>query len=275
MSGSAILVPLDVAARPAVALPVARTLAALERARLRVLRLVARALAPREIRERLGSEADVFDARKGHPVRAILEAAEERPDSTIVLSTQVGVAAPYGVIGRVCRQVLLRVTCPVVLVRPDRGLGPWELRHVLLPHDGTPATSAAIRPVCALAGAAKARLSVLHAARQAFQPPEPGSFTTPRYLDQLQHEWPAWSREFLERLESLCPLDPSQLRLCLGRGRPEGEVVLFAQEHAVDLIVVAWKGTFEPQRARVFRAIVRDAPCPVMVLRAEPEREGS
>jgi nucleotide-binding universal stress UspA family protein len=274
MIDPAILVPLDASSHSAGALPVARTLADMQRALLRVLRMAGAALSLREILEKLGVEAEVLEAPRGHPIRAIIEAAQERPDGMVVMSTQVGVSVPNGVLGRACRQVLLRVTCPVVLVRPDRGLAPWALRHVLLPHDGTPTTSAAIRPVCDLAGRAQARLSVLHAAGEGHLPPEAGTLPTPRYLDQLHLEWPAWSHEFLERFESLCPFAPSQLRLWLGRGRPESEIIRFAEEHAADLIVVAWRGTLEPQRARVFRAIVRDAPCPVMVLRAEAGREG-
>ena len=34
-------------------------------------------------------------------------------------------------------------------------------------------------------------------------PSQPGSLPAPRYIDQPQHEWPAWAGEFVERMLAL------------------------------------------------------------------------
>ena len=50
-------------------------------------------------------------------------------------------------------------------------------------------------------------------------PAESGTFVVPRYLDQPQHEWPAWSREFLERVRGLgYPANIEKMRLVLAQG---------------------------------------------------------
>ena len=54
--------------------------------------------------------------------------------------------------------VLGKAPCPLVLVPPDRGSAPWHLHHVLLPHDGTPSTSAALAPAEEIAEHAGAEL---------------------------------------------------------------------------------------------------------------------
>ena len=98
-------------------------------------------------------------------------------------------------------------------------------------------------------------------------PEERGSLTTPLYLDQPQHEWPAWSSEFIGRLACVCPLAGLRARLRLGRGDPAAEILRVAREESADLIVLAWKGDWAPGHAATLKAVVREAPCPTMVVR--------
>ena len=107
-------------------------------------------------------------------------------------------------LGRTAMKVLHDAPCPVVLVPPERGATPWHLHHVLVPHDGTPTTSAALQPAAELAERGRAELLVVHVTDIRAAPAEPGSLTTPRYVDQPQHEWPAWTSEFVK---------PSRMRL--------------------------------------------------------------
>ena len=60
-------------------------------------------------------------------------------------------------LGRTAMKVLHNAPCPVVLVPPERGATPWHLQHVLVPHDGTPTTSAALQPAAELAERASRR----------------------------------------------------------------------------------------------------------------------
>jgi nucleotide-binding universal stress UspA family protein len=180
-------------------------------------------------------------------------------------------ATTAGALGSVARAVLCAAPCPVVLVPPARAGSSWHLRHLLLPHDGTPATAGAFRPALQLAERADANLLVLHVTAARSGPPaQPGSFTVPRYVDQAHHEWPAWSREFLQRAGCGCQSDPlNRVRLALAVGEPPLEVLRVARDRHVDLIVIGWQGELEEQHAVTAKEIIRGTPCPLLFVRVD------
>jgi nucleotide-binding universal stress UspA family protein len=145
----------------------------------------------------------------------------------------------------------------------------------VLPHDGTPATAAALAPAADLAQRAGAELHVVHIATTAASA-SPGTLKAPRYLDQPQHEWGAWAREFLERMSALGGGTSLRLHLSLSAGEPGEEITRFAREHHADLIVVASSGHWEPARAAALRAVIERSATPMLVVRtgaqpAEPK----
>jgi Universal stress protein family len=79
----------------------------------------------------------------------------------------------------------------------------WALHRLVLPHDGTATSGPAIAPAADIASRAGAELVVLHVSTPASKhPTEPGTFVTPRYLDQPQHGWPLWEWDFIDRVRS-------------------------------------------------------------------------
>jgi nucleotide-binding universal stress UspA family protein len=57
--------------------------------------------------------------------------------------------------------------------------------------------------------------------------------------------------------------------MSLGTRVPGEEVIRSAAEHASDLIVLAWRGAWERERAVTVKAVLRGAPCPVMIIRSK------
>lgn len=275
MTTPTVVVPLDASGHALVALPVAKRLAELEGATLHLVHVAREISAPAKVLESVGLSrtelrGSVLDAKAGEPPSGIIEAASELQSALIVMCTHTAMLGAEKTLGSTALAVLKGAPCPVVLVRPERGVVPWALHRILLPHDGTPTTSAAIRPAAELARRAGAELSVLHvAAPGARLPVERGSLTPPRYVDQPQHEWPAWVGEFVERLGCVCPLESLEVRMSLAHGAPGDEVLRFAAEQASDLIVLAWRGEWEGERAATVKAVVRRAACPVMVIGAK------
>ncbi|HEX6939921.1 MAG TPA: universal stress protein [Longimicrobiales bacterium] len=269
-----ILVPLDGSPHATVALPVAQTLARLLDGTIHVLHVARRSMPPRELLHALGLAPEalrgtILDVSTGSPARAIVDAAAQYRDAILVLCTHTGMEKPYGALGHVAEQVLRTSHAPLVLVQPDRGHRPWTIDRILLPHDGAPTTAAAFGPAARLALRAHAELVVLYVAEPGGgQPREPGTFTMPRYVDQPQHEWPSWAAEFLERAGRIGEI-PEQLalRLQVATGEPGAAIVRYAAEHGVDLIYIVWHGHPAPERARTMKAVVHDAPCPVLVCR--------
>ena len=184
------------------------------------------ALAPDELLGRMGLSAEdvrglVIDQCTGSPADAIVREAAARHAVLIVMCAPAAAGRPLARV-RKCpwRTYYWTAPCPVVLVPSIRSRHPWALRQLVLPHDGTPTSAAAIAPTADLASRAGAELVVLHVATPSDErPAESGTFAVPRYLDQPQHEWPAWSREFLERVRGLgYPANIPKIRLVLAHG---------------------------------------------------------
>ena len=271
MSKPIILVPLDGSKQALAALPVAKVLVEIERAGLHILHVGDHELAGDELRSRLGCEASLLDgctidARVGTPAVEILQVAGQIRPRVIVMCKHSG-AERGKMLGRTAMKVLHDARCPVVLVPPERGVVPWHLQHVLVPHDGTPSTSAALQPAAELAERGRAELLVVHVTGSRAAPAEPGSLTTPRYVDQPQHEWPAWTTEFLNRLACVCPLGHLHVRIILVHGDIAMEILRLSERQSTDLIVLAWRGIWEAPRAATMKGILREARCPTMVVR--------
>jgi nucleotide-binding universal stress UspA family protein len=268
-NGSPILLALDGRASMLAALPVASALSDIERAPVRIVCVAdgdpAAELLNRVKHETRNLEGFSVDARTGELSTQILRMAQELKPQAIVLCRYI---ATQNALGSTATRVLREVACPLVLVSPERGSTAWHLRHVLVPHDGTPSTSAALRPVAEIAERAGADLLVVHVADVRPAPTECGALTAPPYVDQPQHEWPAWSSEFVKRVACVCPLGHVHVRLTLAHGSPATQLLHLARAHSTDLMVLAWRGMWETPRAAIFKELIGEAHCPVMVVRA-------
>jgi nucleotide-binding universal stress UspA family protein len=263
MSDPVILVPLDGSEQALAALPVARALGEIERSALHMLHVGDRKPAGGA----LAIDGFTIDARIGAPATEILQAAGEMKPHLIVMCKHSG-SRRGKLIGSTAMKVLHDAPCPVVLIPPERGATPWHLHHILVPHDGTPTTSAALPPAAELAQRAHAELLVAHVTDHQAASTEPGSLNAPRYVDQPQHEWPAWTSEFIQRMACVCPLDHLHVRINLSHGDPAAEILRLSERQATDLIVLAWRGRWEAPHAATMKDILREARCPIMVLRA-------
>ena len=270
-----ILVPLDGSLQARAALPVAKALGEVMGASLRVVHVSGGMPPPLpELVERLGLEGAALhgwsiDARVGEPSATIVDAARVVEARLIVLCTHTAAARPTAILGRTALGVLHAAPCPVVLVPPAPRLASWRPNRILLPHDGSPTANAAVGPAAELACKAGAELLVVQVGTAGIgAPAERGSLTIPLYVDQPQHEWPHWSGELLERLVCLCPDVQLRAHLHVRGGEPGPAITRAAAEESADLIVLAWKGEWAGEHAKTLKSVVREAPCPTMIVRA-------
>lgn len=275
-----ILVPLDLNPQSVVALPVARAMARITGATLHIVHASAEPVAAQELPLRLGVAPEVMggaviDTIQAPAPDAIMRVAAQRKSLLIVMAMRHGEVKSESGLGSIAQVIVRRAPCPVLLVPPALAGEPWELRQVLLPQDGTPATAAAIEPICHLAEHAHATLYVVHVSgRAAMKKAEPGSMTTPHYIDQPQHEWPVWTGEFVERIHGLCHLPRDvEMRLFLAQGEPGKEIIRLAQAHHADIIAMPWHGALE--FAPTLKTVLRETICPVLILpfQAPPQRQ--
>jgi nucleotide-binding universal stress UspA family protein len=272
MTPQAILVPLDGSEDALAALPVAKVLAKIHQSSLCLAHVAEKEPADPELVSRLKHWARELDnaaieVRAGEPAAQILRLAEQIGSRMIVLCKLTAAAPPRG-LGSTAAAVLCKASCPLVVVPPERGSAPWHLQHVLLPHDGTPSTSVGLKPAAELAELAGAELLVAHVTGLGTGAGEPGSLTASPYVDQPQHEWPAWTSEFVRRFACMCPLGHVHARVLLAHGNPAAELLRLAEEQSTDLMVLAWRGVLQEPRAAILREIVAQAHCPLMLVRA-------
>jgi nucleotide-binding universal stress UspA family protein len=241
-------------------------------------------------------ESLVLDVEVGEPADRHVARAAPQPQTHIVLPAPPENLSPDPLaLGRLASRVLTAHTSVggVIVVRGEARPSP-KLGRILVPLDGTPTTARAITPAGYIARRACADLDIVHVGVagddvDAAAPHEPGSMTTPQYVDQPHHEWAAFSDEFLHRfLSALAHCSPEvKAHMFLGVGDPATEILRWAERLGTDLIVLAWHGHLDvaPQDAQaheafgpssgtrprghgaIVRDVLRGAHCPVLVLR--------
>jgi nucleotide-binding universal stress UspA family protein len=274
-----VVVPLDGSAISKYALPVARAFAHIYGATMHVLYVGEELLGPRETLKELGlSEEEmrgaVLDQRTGDPAEAITKTAQRLAFPLLVMCTHTARRSDPRPIGAVTEVVLANAPARVVLISPDRARDGCQIRRVLLAHDGTPSADVAIAPAADVAHRASAEVIAMHVAARQAEPNEPGSLPAPRYVDQPQHEWPSWAGEFLGRMMALgAPPASINFKLLVTGGQPGSEVAQFARDHAIDLVVVSWRGRWEEPHAGTLKAIIHSSGCPVLLVHPREPRK--
>lgn len=231
-------------------------------------------IAPREVPRLLQIDPDalhgmVLDVEVGDPAERLAASTRASAVSFLVLLAESEGPDPCG-LGGVAARTLQQAGSGVIVVRP--GQAPRRLARILVPLDGTPSMAAALAPAGELARLAGASLDIVMVGEvERPTPPssEAGSMCTPQYVDQPQHEWPAFSQEFTERfLRAIgrCPRGVPT-RFFLRSGDPAVEILRAAKDLDVDLIALVWHGGWEGERGAVFRRVLHDARLPVLVLR--------
>ncbi|HYE37099.1 universal stress protein [Methylocaldum sp.] len=268
-----VVLPLDMTPRSAAILPIAKTIIRLADATPCIVQTEWPMASIPDLKEKFPSlktllKHAIIAPLQGDPAEGIVRVASEWRSLCIVMAMREGKKMPDTGLDHVAEGVLREMPCPVVLVPPEREPTPWRIRQVVLPQDGTPETARALGPAITLAGRTEAGLLVLHVSGAHTAPPrEPGTLTAPQYVDQPQHEWPAWGQEFLERVRSLSgERVKGGIRMFMAQGEPGPEIVRFTRSHGADLIVLSWHGNLAPRCALTLRYVLQYAPCPILVL---------
>ena len=134
---------------------------------------------------------------------------------------------------------------------------------ILVPTDFSTASDAAVPHAEALARQSSAELLVLHVEEP------PLAYGT----GELYYGLPEPDSDLLQKmLDAVKPADPAvPCRHRLAMGDPAGEILRIATEEGVEMIVLGTHGRtglFRALMGSVAEAIVRRAPCPVLVYRA-------
>ncbi|AGA29173.1 universal stress protein [Singulisphaera acidiphila] len=148
-----------------------------------------------------------------------------------------------------------------------------EIRSILAPTDFSKHAAKAVRYACLLAERLGAELHLLHALSD-IVPVGPDPMLTPVLPPEYYTEAKEQALAALDRTLEPDWGQPAAIKTSVSWGDPVEEIVAYAREEAIDLIVVATHGRTGLSHVllgSVAERIVREAPCPVLTIR---DREG-
>ena len=282
MKSNRILVPLDGSAQSNAALPLARTLAKVTNASITLMRVVplddlaeghtARSALHRIAEELTASGLTVSSiVREGRAADEILEQIRTGPPSVVVMRTHARAGVERLILGSVTEHVLKESAVPIVLMRPgQRRL--TRIEKLLVPVDGSPGGAIALGTAVALARASGAAIKLLEVVV-----PIPLQSLAAYPYGGLAYYDPVWDDETQTSAQTY--VDGLAGRLRDGGFTIEAQVkvaaavpnaiVEAADQDDVDMVVMSTHALTGPARALLGStadAVVRNAPCPVMLI---------
>jgi len=156
-------------------------------------------------------------------------------------------------IGRTASHILRHVGKPMVVVPPEV-VASRRIRHLLVPLEGTEASSRPILERVVPLLLDDVELSVLHVFTEA---------TLPAMLDRPEYDLDVLGKEFSSRHF------PNATHVDLRPGPVAVRVAEAAAEHQADLVVLTWSQNSSPGRAPVIQEVLGASIVPVMLLPVE------
>jgi len=193
-----------------------------------------------------------FIVRFGTAYREIIDEAEAKRYSAVVIATDgLGRSSPH-LIGRTVERVVRLCRTPVVTVRPNHRAGVWSIKTILSPTDFSEYSNYAIPYAVSIARHHRARIILVHVTDLTTQNPE---LLTQKF-PELKH--------YHEQADEI------QIERLVGRDvDPENTIVRLAEEYQVDLVVMGTHGARGMRRVQignVVEEVVRRTAAPVLTI---------
>jgi nucleotide-binding universal stress UspA family protein len=212
----------------------------------------------------------------GDTVAAILQDVQQLPADLLVIGTHGRGGFERFMLGSVAEKVLRKASCPVLIV-PPAAAGPSPERplfkRILCPLDFGPSSTKALELALSLAEEADAHLTLLNVLE--FVPQVDPSEGLHRAIADYRSRQ---EEEARARLRGAIPEDardwcePEEV---VTYGRAYQEILKLAEEQEAELIVMGVQGRSAFDLAlfgSTAQQVVRNAPCPVLVVRSGPDR---
>jgi len=217
--------------------------------------------------------------RYGHVVEEILDHARARRADLIAMCTHGRTGILRIMLGSVAEAVLRSSPVPVLLLRakapaPSRGhaaaaVSVPAFRHILCPVDFSAHSDRAMEYAGDLAQRFQADLTVLHVI---YDPLDITCSHIPHPpLEQLREEMVREAERLLTRRVRRRLRHLPRTKTAVAAGPPFRQIIRYAEEHHVDLIVMGTQGLTGLGRlimGSTAERVVRMAPCPVVSIRA-------
>lgn len=227
---------------------------------------------PGELRRFLTVEVHIA---VGEPALEIASAASSKGADLIVMATHGRSGIGHLVMGSVTESVLRTAPAPVLALRAGQEGRPLtEVKRILWATDLSPASEEAWRYALMFADTLSAEVSLLHVVNST-ELAGIADMPVPPSAGWLEGQLAAIEKELVTRQREVESLGLSARRK-VTVGPPAVAIVAEAQAEQVDLIVMGTHGRTGLTHillGSVAEAVLRKAPCPVLVVRAKRERE--
>lgn len=214
------------------------------------------------IGEELGDDAPLAQpvVLRGRPSQNLMRVAVEHPGAVVVVGSRGRGGFTEMVLGSTCRALLHDDRVPVIVVHPERGRVPEQVRHIVVGVDGTPGSLAAAAWAASLAGRLHADVIAVHAL-----PIGTGDWLLPDTAEAMKEivatvEGP-WT-EPITRAGLAC-------RVLLVEEDPRAAILRVAEETGAGLVVMGrsrGEGLSRWAIGNVAESVVRHARVPVAVV---------
>jgi nucleotide-binding universal stress UspA family protein len=223
-----------------------------------------------KIRTQTGVNADVI-VRTGNPSEQIQAAADEVGASVIVIATHGRSGIGRWLYGSTASRLLRSSKTPVMAVGPNAlaaKRSKVEIKHIMVPLDGSELSEAALPLAVELASKAGGELSLVRAVQWAVQS---YPYTLPdAYVPQLDDELEKGAKEYLRKREADAA-KTAKVAAFVVRGPVADGLMDFAEQKKVDLIVMTTNARGGIARAALGSVADRllQASTPVLLLRPD------
>jgi nucleotide-binding universal stress UspA family protein len=201
---------------------------------------------------KLNPDHTQFLIRFGTAYREIIDEAEAKRYSAVVIATEgLGHSSPH-LIGRTVERVVRLCRAPVITVRPRQNGTEWKIRTILCPTDFSEYSNYAIPYAVSIARRHRAKIILLHVADLGVQNPELLTQKFPELRFYHEHA------------------DEISIEKLVGRDvDPENTIVRLSEEYQSDLIVMGTHGARGMRRVQignVVEEVVRRSGAPVLTI---------
>lgn len=223
------------------------------------------------LRESVGGPELRAEVRLASPAAGLALAAREMSADLIVVGEHGRRPGTWGGPGGTVDRLLQLTPVPVLVAREPVTATP---REVLVALDDAPARLDVLRWARIAAERSRARLTVFHAldvAAPDYLPSSAGGFLTGEVEQELLLEGSAWVRQQLQEVG----IDTARVRVRVAMGEPTLAILSAIRRYGGDLVVMGAGGGGSVRRAllgSVAASVVREAPCPVLVVRGTAAR---
>ena len=210
-----------------------------------------------------------FQIASGKAWVRIVEAAKNLGVDLIVTGTHGEGGLTHALLGSTAERVVRHAPCSTLIVHPGRSLDLAKRRaamKILVPLDFSAQSKSALEQAAGWAKKFDAKIDLLHVT------PSVVSLASYQGIDfsPLQEQWQAVGKKMLQTWNTRLRARKIAGQPVLSSGRPANEIIAQAKKSGTDLIVISTHGYTGLEHALMgstAEQVVRQAPCPVLVVR--------